>query len=154
MNKEIDLNQILSNAIENLLHINKKAASSFLKLSKSAFAPELAKALDPEQTFIENHRSRLQLLKKLIPCKPKAVNSIIKIDPFKLAKHKSSAQDKLIITYALLLLSVQNAHYHCILMLNKSLDIPYAVELIDQSISENSNTEIWITRTFNNLNQN
>lgn len=151
MNREITLTQLLSNAIENLFHFNKKAASSLLRLSKSAFAPELAKALNPEQTSINSHRSRLQLIKKLISPKPQAVALLIDINPFKLARTKSAAQDIVIIGYALQLLAVQNSQYHCILTLINSLAIPHAPELIDQSIQENRDTATWITRTLGNL---
>lgn len=153
MNAAAPIIDIFLSHIENLLIFNKEAAKTYLKLSKAAFAPELAKALGPEQTAIKSQISRMQLIKKLYQQKAQSTSPLLAINPIKLSRTKSAAQDLQLIHAALQLLAVQNSQYQAILKLMEATKPAHVPELIDQCISENKDTETWITRTLVQLSQ-
>ncbi|TKC09883.1 DUF892 family protein [Pedobacter polaris] len=146
-----NLNNILSEAIGSQMEFNKVCAKTYNKLSKAAQVPELAKALDPEQTGIDNHIGRLKLLTKLLGGSAGKQSLIFTFNPLKLSKNKANEQDIQIIQTALQLLAIQNIQYDFILKLIQLLQLAHAPELIEQCMSENQDTQVWISRTRSHL---
>ena len=150
MEETVNLNNALAATVGKITPLLKACAKANVKLSKAAFVPELAKALDPEQTGILNHLKRIKLLTKLIG-KPKNSTPLLGLNPVKLSKTKSTAQDIELVGYALELLAIQNAQLTLLLKLLAATALPQASELISQCIQENKETHIWITRTLDGL---
>lgn len=95
----------------------------------------------------------MQLIKKLYQQKAQSTGPLLAINPIKLSRTKSAAQDLQLIHAALQLLAVQNSQYQAILKLIEAAKPAHVPELIDQCISENKDTETWITRTLVQLSQ-
>ncbi len=142
------MEQIFIEAITTLLLFENTCAKVYLKLSKTAFAPELAKALDPEQTNIKSHIQRLKLIKKLFNIKPGVALPILSINTPKFSSAKTAMQDLNIMHYALQLQDLKISQYHFLLALSISIQLEHAIALVEQCINENNDTNTWIRRTL------
>ena len=142
-------------AVVNLMILlERKCAKTFDKLAIAAVTPQLAKALHPEQTYIQNHYQRLKLITKLLPKVKALISSAIAINPIKLSKNKSTEQDVEIIFIANQFLAMKNNQYELLINLFKLLAEDEATTLLRQTITDNENTQIWINRTLIQLAEN
>lgn len=145
------MEQIFIDAIDSLLAFEQTCSKTYIKLSKAALAPELGKALDPEQTNIKSHIQRLKLIKKLFTIKSGAALSTLSISAAKLSKTKTAMQDLKIMHFALQLQYLKVSQYHFLLALGTSIQQEHAITLLEQCISENNDTNTWIKRTLNQI---
>ena len=149
--EDLAINETIVSVINSMNDLEKKCAKIFSRLSAAALAPELAKALHEEQTDVLNHFKRLKLIGKLFPKTTKVAQQSLLVNPVKLAKNKTLAQDIEIIFIANQLLAMKNNQYDLMLkLLNKFYNEDVAV-LIKQTINDNENTLIWINRTLMQL---
>ena len=146
--EDLALYEIIVSSIHSMADLEKKCAKIFTKLSLAAETPELAKALHEEQTDILNHHKRLKLISKLFAKTTKTTQQILTVNPVKLAKSKTLAQDIEIIFIANQLLAMKNNQYELMLKLLSKSDTENAIELIKQTITDNENTLTWINRTL------
>jgi ferritin-like metal-binding protein YciE len=137
-----------------MIELERKCAKTFDKLANAALTPELAKALHPEQTYIQNHYQRLKLITKLLPKGKAPIASAIVINPIKLSKNKSNEQDVELIFIANQFLAMKNNQYELLINLFKLLAEDEATTLLRQTITDNENTQIWINRTLIQLVEN
>ena len=140
------IDQIIIDAVDSLLTFENTCAKAYVKIAKAAFAPELAKALDPEQTNIKSHIQRLKLIKKLFPIKSGVALPILSIDTPKFSSTKTAIQDLMIMHYALQLQGLKINQYHFLLALSILIEQEHAIPLMEQCISENNDTNTWIKR--------
>lgn len=123
---------------------------SFKKLSnairKYADAPELAKAVHPEQTEIISHIKRLKLIQLEIG-KPKE-KSTATVSPLGLPKKlkKGEERDLWLIAQTQLLLQQKLAIYNAALEIAKHLHLANIISLVEQTIKENEATCTWLRR--------
>jgi len=143
------IEQIFTSTVESLLTFETTCSKAYVKLSKAAFAPELAKALDPGQTNIKRHIQRLKLIKKLFMIKSDGVLPTLSINGPKLSRMKTAIQDLMIMQYALQLQDLKISQYHFLLTLSISIQQEHAIALVEQCINENNDTNTWIKRTLN-----
>lgn len=142
------IEQIFRSTIESLLTFENTCSKTYVKLSKAAFAPELAKALDPGQTNIKSHIQRLKLIKKLFNIKPEVAHPILTINTPKFSSVKTALQDLMIMQYALQLQDLKISQYQFLLTLSISIQQEHAIALLEQCINENNDTNTWIRRTL------
>jgi len=140
---------MLRAAIDSAIGFEKNCTKLYEKLASASLAPELSKALHPEQTGIGSHIERLQLIKKLIIGKTEIQLSFLTINPTKLKKGKSNTQDLLILHTALQYQAAKINEYETLLAyVTDVLESPVP-ELISQCIAENEQTSLWLKRTLN-----
>ncbi len=147
------LNPIFEKFAESLANLHsheKKLIAIYAKLEKAAHTPELSKCLSPVSTDNVQHLKRLALIKMSISLKsrikPEMVNQpLIKI------KKPSSHQDLDLVEYALILQNQKLAYYEFLHPIAVALALQKEAELIEQSISDNRNTNTWLRQIIQNI---
>jgi len=143
---------ILTSIVNALISSEKKCVKLYAKLEKAAETPELGKALNPEQTSMNEHIGRLKLIKKLLPNNVASITPLLNIDhKVKLTKAKNNQQDQLIAHTALQLQAIKIVDYEFLLALSKEAQLSHAITILEQSINENNATTEWIKRTLQHL---
>ncbi len=115
-------------------------------IRKYADAPELAKAVHPEQTEILSHIKRLKLVQLEIG-KPKE-KSTATVSPLGLPKKlkKGEERDLWLIGQTQQLLQQKLAIYNVVLEIAKHLHLTNLISLVEQTIQENEATCTWLRR--------
>ena len=148
MGKCNELEKLLHGVTDALIEFEKSCAKTYLKMYRIVLTPELAKAIHPEQTEINNHVKRLGLVKKLLGEKPNQSANILSINPIKLKKEKSLIQDVYIACLILQLQETKLSQYQFLAKLVDTLKIETAGQIIEQCIAENTATSTWVKRTL------
>jgi ferritin-like metal-binding protein YciE len=140
------------NALFILIKLEQQLSKIFVKLERTAFTPELTKALTPEISDQSQHLARLKLICTSLKLKKLngAVNKEL-IPQVKLSRKKSSMQDLAIINYALQLQNLKLGHYEFIHSLAKGFSIEIESNLIEQTITDNRNTNTWLRQIIQNI---
>lgn len=129
--------------------LEKQLKPIYAKLQKKAFHPELAKCLHPEQTELIQHQSRLTLIRKSLKL------STIKVDvkPIEKLKLRSASQvgDLDIISFVLHAQHLKLGTYEMLHALACSLNLEIESQLLEQSITDNRNTNTWLRELLKNV---
>jgi ferritin-like metal-binding protein YciE len=140
------------NALFILIKLEQQLSKIFVKLERTAFTPELTKALTPEISDQAQHLGRLKLI--CTSLKLKKLNGAVnkeQIPQVKLSRKKSSMQDLAMINYALQLQNLKLGHYEFIHSLAKGLAKEIESNLIEQTITDNRNTNTWLRQIIQNI---
>ena len=147
------LNPLLKKFKELLAEIEsleKQVNAIYRKFIKAVHTPELAKCLSPESTDSEKHLQRLKLIQASLGSKPtpNKSNDLPQIPKFKKA---SPQQDLAIIEPALNLQNQKLAHYELLHPLAHAMGLETESELIEQTITDNRNTNTWLRQIIQNI---
>jgi ferritin-like metal-binding protein YciE len=144
---------VFATQLANVTNMEKQISKLYLKLEQLAFAPELAKALSPVSTDSEQHLQRLALVKlSFKPQKLESGNKGIEIAPIKFSKKASSGfQDLHIVNNVLSLQNLKLAHYEFLHPLAMALELENEAALIEQTITDNRNTNTWLRQLIQNV---
>jgi ferritin-like metal-binding protein YciE len=122
----------------------------YKKMETAAFTPELAKCLSPVSTDYEQHLKRIGLIKQSFKQKPDLKDNEPKPFSIKLIK-QSAEQDLDIIANALKLQNEKLAYYEFLYPLASALEMPQQAELLEQTITDNRNTNTWLRQIMQNI---
>lgn len=143
------LRQLFIDHIAYLELIEKTLTKRYKKLEKSAFTDELAKCLSPISTDQEAHLKRLKLMRELLKGKPLSKPSF-KHEENKLQK-VTIDQDLLIIKEALGFQNHKLAIYEFLHPISIALALTSVPEMIEQTITDNRNTNTWLRQIIQNI---
>lgn len=143
---------LFSSKLSVMLTLEKKINKLYLKFIKAALAPELAKALSPEETWAEQHVQRLMLIRqsaKLLKANPEQKN--LTVDFNLRLKKANRLQDLDIIAKALELQNLKLAGYEFIHPFAIKLGFHQVAELLEQTITDDRNTNTWLRQLIQNV---
>ncbi len=139
----------LAQAANDIEELEQQLAPIFQALEKKAQAPELSKCLNPEQTDIVQHQNRIKLIRESLDLEITQIgNSKIKATKM---KTPSPAQDLDIIAIALKYQNQKLAIYELIHPILSSLELQPQADLIEQTITDNRNTNTWLRQIILNV---
>lgn len=140
---EKELDQKFADCTFAVEHLEKQLVKTYLKMEKAAFSAELAKCLSPVSTESEQHLKRISLLKLTFSKESPPTRSQELIQPIKLKK-PSAVQDLDMISQALKLQHQKLGYYEFMHAIAVSLSLATEAELIEQTITDNRNTNTWL----------
>lgn len=111
--------------------------------------PELAKCLNPEQTEVVQHQAILTLIRKSLKL------ATIKVEQKSIDKPKLRGSSQLgdleIISFVLHAQHLKLGTYEMLHALACSLDLEIESQLLEQSITDNRNTNTWLRELLKNI---
>lgn len=135
-----------------LMATEKQLVKSYNRIQKAAVTAELVKALTPEISDQTQHLSRLKLIHSALPLGKLALPRPMESLPsLKLSAKKTAEQDLLIIGHALKWQNLKLAHYEFLHPLAKGLGMETEATLLEQTISDNRNTNTWLRQIIQNI---
>lgn len=140
----------ISETLSMLEKVEKTVTQLFKKMEKAAVSDELAKCLSPVSTDVIQHLGRLKMLKKAIDIIKVDVETPLTISLVKLKKPNLN-QDLDIIAQALNLQSHKQGLYEMLHALLCADELMFEAELIEQTINDNRNTNIWLRQIVKNV---
>ncbi|MFI5453405.1 DUF892 family protein [Pedobacter sp. UC225_61] len=148
--QHLPLHQLFAQRILQVEQLEKLSAKKYVQLAKAAHTDELAKCLNPESTDIPAHQQRISLIKKLIPKteKPEIQHPL---SPFQVKSKGSLNQDLILIEYALQVQNQKLALYELLHPIAVALGLETVPSLIEQTISDNRNTNTWLRQIIQNI---
>lgn len=150
VNDDHILQQKLANELAKIINLEQQLIKVYQKLEKAAFTDELVKCLSPVSTDSLQHLQRVKLIKSTIRQKPKDIEKFdLKINT-KLKK-PHLAQDLDIINFALAFQNLKLGIYEFLHPLAVSLKLEIEANLIEQTITDNRNTNIWLRQIIQNI---
>lgn len=131
-------------------HLEKRQVKVYQKLEKAAHTPELTKCLSPLSTDSAQHLQRLALIKLSIGKKNSIQGVELALPPIQLKK-SSAEQDLNLIERALSLQSQKLGYYEFLHPMAKALKLDNEAQLIEQTITDNRNTNTWLRQIVQNI---
>ncbi|MFD0941052.1 DUF892 family protein [Pedobacter boryungensis] len=144
------LHQFFAQRIDQAEKLEKFSEKKYAKLTKVAHTDELAKCLHPESTDILAHQQRLSLIKKLVP-KTSQLEIKYELPVLQLKSKANPTQDLLIIENALNIQNQKLAIYELLHPIAVALNLETVPALIEQTISDNRNTNTWLRQIVQNI---
>lgn len=138
-------------ALGELTNIEKQAVKLYGKLKQATFTAELAKALTPEISDQPQHLTRLKLIHTSLKLGKINASTTTDLAKLKLSAKKSAEQDLAIISHALKWQNLKLAYYEFLYPLAKSLDLETEATLLEQTITDNRNTNTWLRQIIQNI---
>lgn len=130
--------------------LEKKLIKPYQKLKDFAHTHELTKCLSPISTDSEQHLKRLELIRLSIGKKNSIKANAVALPVIKLKK-ASTEQDLDIIEYALNFQSCKLGYYEFLHPMAMALTLEIEAELIEQTITDNRNTNTWLRQIVKNI---
>jgi ferritin-like metal-binding protein YciE len=139
-----------ANTLSQIEYLEKQVNKIYKKFISVVYTPELSKCLFPELTDSDKHLQRIKLIHTSLSLKPQPCDKQVITNPIKL-KTASAEQDLAIITQALILQNHKLAFYELLHPLATALNLPIEAELIEQTITDNRNTNTWLRQIVKNI---
>jgi ferritin-like metal-binding protein YciE len=152
MKEETSPQLVFAQVLNHISLLEKQVVKLYEKLEKAAFTPELSKALSPNQTESEQHLQRLILIKELVKGQKIDKDSKPSHGSLKFSlKSSSTAQDLDMIAKVLELQNLKLSYYEFLHPIAVALDMETAASLIEQTITDNRNTNTWLRQIIQNV---
>jgi ferritin-like metal-binding protein YciE len=142
--------EVLLHLLEELALLERQSSKYFQKIRKAAFSPELSKALHEEQTSINDHINRLDLIVTELgnnnrTTKTKSSQKLPSLSSY--GRKKSATRDLYMISAAQQVIHSKNVYYKLLTRLAIQLDLELGGTLTKQSVSDNEATLTWLDNT-------
>ncbi len=144
------LSETFSNAILQLLQMERELSKIYNRMVKVAYTDELSKCLSPVSTDQVQHIQRLNLIIQSFESKPLRTIKGAKKEPVKF-KRAHFEQDISIIELALNYQHEKLARYELLHPIAVSLKMEIEADLIKQTIEDNWNTNKWLRQIIQNI---
>ena len=141
--------QQFNTLLDQILQLEKLIGKAYLKFEKTAFTDELAKCLSPTSTDGPAHLQRLKLITASFATNGTATEKLPALS-ISIGK-KSMANDLQLIAVALGLQNQKLAIYEMLHPLASGLALTPIAQLIEQTITDNRNTNTWLRQIIQNI---
>lgn len=142
-----ELDTVFQHLLNELSILEASSKKQHLQIRKAAFAPELAKALHHEQTWINDHIKRLKLIALELTKEAKKVGASTGILSTKsYGRKKDDVRELLMIAQVQQTLQTKLVLYKLLQRLANVLKLELTPQLLNQTIADNEATNTWLDK--------